>query len=260
MPPSPLSISLQTQRRFILGKQGLFPGRRWQGKDGAAQAMREGVTVQIDPLNIIARSHDITLHSRVIDYSPDILNTLCYTDRAFFDYGGVVVIHPMEALPYVRVAMARKAEHRAYLGEQNQAAITEVLAALRERGPLCNRDFASPPGQKKYWHAAKTTAQALYFLWLKGEVMTHSRRGFERRFDLAERIVPPAYDRLASVDEAEAYFAVRAFQELGLVDMRGWRSSFMGAIERKVSFPEAAGPAGSAAGFRHHFSGEPGSR
>ncbi len=146
----------------------------------------------------------------------------------------------MEALPYVRVAMARKAEHRAYLGEQNQAAVTEVLAALRERGPLCNRDFASLPGQKKYWHAAKTTAQALYFLWLKGEVMTHSRRGFERRFDLAERIVPPAYDRLASVDEAEAYFAVRAFQELGLVDMRGWRSSFMGAIERKVSFPEAA--------------------
>lgn len=240
MPASQLCISNQTYRRFILGKQGLFPGRRWQGKAGAAQAIREGVVVQIDPLCIIARSHEIALHSRVLDYSPDLLTSLLYTDRAFFDYGGVVRLQPMAALPYWRVIMARKGEQRAFLAEQNPAAMLEVLSALRERGPLANRDFDSEPGQKKYWHAAKSTAQALYYLWLKGEVMTHSRRGFERRFDLAERIVPPAYDWQASVDEAEVYFECRALQELGLADLRDWRAHFMGMIERKVSMEEAA--------------------
>lgn len=189
-----LTITAETQRRFILGKQGLFPGRRWQGKDGTAQAMREGVVVQFDPLNIIARSHDIALHSRVTGYTPDLLNTLLYSDRAFFDYGGTVMIQLMPALPYWRMVMTRKAEQRAYLGEQNQAAVVEVLAALRERGPLANRDFASPPGQKQYWHASKTTAQALYYLWLKGDVMTHSRKGVERWFDLSERIAPSQYN------------------------------------------------------------------
>jgi len=234
-----MEISYQAQRRFILGKQGLWPGRRWQGAAGAAQAMREGVVVQIDPLNMIARSHDLALHSRVADYSPDTLMRLMYTERGFFDYGGVVRVQPMEALPYWRVVMARVGERRAYLADQNQAAVALVLAALRERGPLANRDFTSDPGQKKYWHAAKATSQALYYLWLKGEVMTHSRRGFERCFDLAERIVPQEHDWTASADDAEAYFELRAMQELGLTDMREWRNHWMGFVERKISMAEA---------------------
>jgi uncharacterized protein YcaQ len=235
-----LTITSQTRRRFILGKQGLWPGRRWRGQAGAAEAMRAGVVVQVDPLNVLARSHEIVLHARVLDYSPGQLDALLYGERQFFDYGGTVMLHPMDALPCWRVVMARNAERRAYLGEQNRAAVAEVLAALRERGPLSNRDFASPPGQKRYWHAAKTTAQALYYLWLKGEVMTHSRRGFERRFDLAERIVPPAYDRVALVDEADDFFARQAFAELGLAGLKGWRGWWMGTIERQVAMPEAA--------------------
>ena len=35
---TPIIISKQTARRFVLGKQGLWPGRRWKGKKGAAQA------------------------------------------------------------------------------------------------------------------------------------------------------------------------------------------------------------------------------
>jgi uncharacterized protein YcaQ len=239
MTVSELTISQQTLRRFILGKQGLFPGRRWQGAAGIAQAMAEGVVIQIDPLCIIARSHDIALHSRVLGYSPELLNQLLYDERAGFDYGCTVMLHPMQTLPYWRVVMARNAARRAYLGEQNQEAMAEVLSALRERGPLANRDFASPPGQKKYWHAAKTTAQALYYLWLSGEVMTHSRRGFERRFDLAERIVPPQFHYTATVDEAEDYFARRCLQELGMASLRAWRGWFMGMIERKAAMEEA---------------------
>jgi uncharacterized protein YcaQ len=59
-----ITISGQTARRFVLGKQGLWPGRRWKGKKGTAQAIRECEAVQLDPLNIFARSQDIVLHSR----------------------------------------------------------------------------------------------------------------------------------------------------------------------------------------------------
>ena len=60
-----LTIDIETARRFILGKQGLWPGRRWRGITGTEQAMRAMEYLQLDPLQIIARSHDITLHSRV---------------------------------------------------------------------------------------------------------------------------------------------------------------------------------------------------
>jgi uncharacterized protein YcaQ len=59
-----LSVSLTTARRFTLGRQGLRPGRRWQGLAGTEQALRATEAVQIDPQIVIARNHDLTLHSR----------------------------------------------------------------------------------------------------------------------------------------------------------------------------------------------------
>jgi hypothetical protein len=67
-----LTIDLETARRLILGKQGLWPGRRRRGIEGTEQAMREIEDVQLDPLQVIARSQDIALHSRVLDYTPGL--------------------------------------------------------------------------------------------------------------------------------------------------------------------------------------------
>ena len=83
-----ISITLETARRFILGKQGLWPGRRWRGLAGVEQAMREIEYLQLDPLNIIARSHDLILHSRVLDYAPGMWEDVTYGQRKFFDWGG----------------------------------------------------------------------------------------------------------------------------------------------------------------------------
>jgi uncharacterized protein len=38
-----LTIDITTARRFILGKQGLWPGRRYRGSEGTEQAMRAAV-------------------------------------------------------------------------------------------------------------------------------------------------------------------------------------------------------------------------
>src|SRR5437016_814729 len=59
-----LTLTLDTARRFILGKQGLWPGRRWRGSAGTAQAMHAMEYLQLDPLQVLACSQDITLHSR----------------------------------------------------------------------------------------------------------------------------------------------------------------------------------------------------
>ena len=99
---NPIVISQQTAKRFILGKQGLWPGRRWKGKKGTAQAIRTCEAVQLDPLIIIARSQDIVLHSRVIDYKSEYLYNVAYDERQFIDYGGWLAMYPMSDLPYFR--------------------------------------------------------------------------------------------------------------------------------------------------------------
>src|SRR5215204_3224060 len=143
-----LTIDLDTARRFILGKQGLWPGRRWRGSTGTEQAMRAMEYVQLDPLQIIARSHDIKLHSRVLDYTPGLWEDMAYQQRKFFDWGGWLAARPMDELPYWRVVMRRERDgegdidtriHK--MGHDHADTIAEMRTILHERGIVSNRDF-----------------------------------------------------------------------------------------------------------------------
>ncbi len=117
-----LTITIETARRFILGKQGLWPGRRWRGITGTEAAMRAMEYLQLDPLQILARSQDITLHSRVLDYAPGLWEDLAYQQRSFFDWGGWLAVRPMDELPHWRVVMRRECRgHRGNAGHPARA-------------------------------------------------------------------------------------------------------------------------------------------
>jgi uncharacterized protein YcaQ len=205
-----LSIDIETARRFILGKQGLWPGRRWRGLAGAEQAMRAMEYLQLDPLQIIARSHEISLHSRVLDYRPGLWEQLAYQQRKFFDWGGWLAARPMDELPHWRVVMRRERDRgpdtdsRIHsMGEEHAEAIVEMRALLRERGTLSNRDFATATRTRtESYRGRKDSALALYYLWRTGEVMTHHRERFERVYALTEAVAPAHLIRES--DEAEA--------------------------------------------------------
>ena len=237
---SDLSIHLTTARRFLLGRQGLWPGRRWQGLAGTAQALRITEAVQIDPLIVIARNHDLTLHSRVIDYQPECLDRLLYTDRLFFDYGGTIFIYPMDELPCWRVAMQRKGQEPrwARFAQERPDLIKEVKTELRRRGPLGNRDFDERAYGDNY-RSGKDSGIAMYYLWLTGELMTHHRRNFDRVFDFRQNIVLDGLNRKATVAQAEDFFARKALAFMGLSRARTFTNSFAGFIERRVSLDEA---------------------
>ncbi|MGL4651091.1 MAG: DNA glycosylase AlkZ-like family protein, partial [Caldilineaceae bacterium] len=145
-----LTITPELARRFILGKHGLWPGRRWCGVDGTASAMAAMEYLQLDPLQMVARSQDIALHSRVLGYSPGMWETVTYQERKFFDWGGWLAVRPMAELPYWRVVMQRERDagpdcdgriHQ--IGLEHADAVAEMRLILRERGVVTNREFAA---------------------------------------------------------------------------------------------------------------------
>ena len=207
-----LTIDRDIARRFILGKQGLWPGRRWRGIEGTAQAMRIMEYVQLDPLQIIARSHDIKLISRVINYTPGQWENVTYEQRQFFDWGGWLATRPMDELPYWRVVMRQEREgdgrvHK--MGQDHAEAVEEMRNLLRERGTVSNRDFkASKRKRTDSYRGRKDSSLALYYLWRTGEVMTHHRENFERVYALTEAVAPA--DLIYERDPAEAdYFLIK---------------------------------------------------
>ena len=237
----PIIISRQTAQRFILGKQGLWPGRRWKGKKGTAQAINACEAVQLDPLNVVARSQDIVLHSRVLDYKPDYLHQVAYKDREFFDYGGWLAMYPMSNLPYFRCHMDRRLrdEYVKYFVPEHQKVLDFVRAELRERGPLGNRDFNGKRLELQSYRGRKETSVALFDMWLSGELMIHHREGFERVYDFRENIAPKEFDYVAGEKNAEEFFARKAVSFHGILREAGMRIGLNYDMRRKYPPVEA---------------------
>jgi uncharacterized protein len=238
---NPITISKSTHRRFILGKQGLWPGRRFAGKDGVSAALNQMEALQLDPLNVIARSQDIALWGRVLDYRPEFLYQVAYEERRFFDYGGSLFFYPMSELPYWRLHMRRRGEYGRWgpdFAREHAATLDYLREELRTNGPRGNRDFKGAPVSGNY-RGRKDTSIALYYLWLTGEIMIHHRQGFDRYYDLRERVAPPEYDYAATDSEAEEFFSTSSVSFLGLMREKRWRNSFADDIWRGVGVEEA---------------------
>ncbi len=219
----PIDIPIEVARRFILGKQGLWPGRRWRGLDGAEQAMRAIEHLQLDPLVIIARAHDLILHSRVIDYRPDDWATLTYEQRRFFDWGGWLAVRPMDELPYWRVLMRRELDQPNWVEFRNEhaVAIAEMREVLKERGTVSNRDFAMGSRTRvDHYRGRKDSALALHYLWRIGDAMIARRDRFERVYALTEAVAPPGLIREHDPAEAEDFLLLKTVAADGLSPMR----------------------------------------
>jgi uncharacterized protein YcaQ len=89
-----------------------------------------------------------------------------------------------------------------------------VLERIRTEGPLASRDFGGTRTSKEMW--ARTPAKAvLEALWDRGVLVVAGRESFQRRYDLAERVIPRAILDAPTPDEDEtlrtlALLAVRA--------------------------------------------------
>ncbi len=158
----PLALTNETTRRFVLGRQGLWPGRRWSGPEGLDVALHEIGSVQMDPLNVTARAHHIALWGRVDAYTPADLDTLMYGQRRFFDYGGVLRIRPMAHLPYWRLHMARRRDEPRWAAfrAENGPLIRDVVREIERGGPRGNRDITGTASVSNY-RGVKNTSVAL---------------------------------------------------------------------------------------------------
>ncbi len=228
-----LTIDIDITRRFILGKQGLWPGRRWRGLKGTEQAMRTMEYLQLDPLQIIARSQDISLYSRVLGYTPELWENAAYKQRKFFDWGGWLAARPMDELPYWRVVMHRERDggygdsRIRQMAEEHAKAIVEVRAVLKERGTISNRDFEKADRKQiQSYRGRKDSALALYYLWRIGDVMTHHRERFERVYALTENVAPEALIHEKTQEETDRFLVRKEISFGGLTRIQRTGDSY----------------------------------
>ena len=221
----PLRLSNRAARRLFLDRHGL--GRPPPGEDLGGLIGRLGF-VQVDSIATVERAHHMILASRRRSYRPRQLARLLEKRRTLFEHWTHdASVIPMAFYPYWRLRFRRDAERlRARWRSWRRAGFEErfddVLERIREHGPVMAREFEG--GRRRTeagwwdWHPSKT---ALEFLWRTGALAITRREGFQKVFDLAERVVPePVLDIAPGEAETLDWACAGALDRLGFATPR----------------------------------------
>ncbi len=215
VPRSSAEVSAAQARRIALAAQGFadprpvgVPDRRALGR----VLSRVGL-FQIDSVNVLVRSHYLPLFSRLGGYPVSLLDrAAARSPRAVFEYWAhEASLIPVETQPLLRWRMARWQDEAwggmRRIAEDKPDFVRWVFEEVRDRGPLgageIEHDVPRPVGGWGWnWSEVK---RALEWLFWSGQVTTSSRRGFERLYDLPERVLPAAVLAAPTPEVAEAH-------------------------------------------------------
>ena len=193
------SLSGAEARRIALAAQGFAQAR--PAAAGTRQlnlAMARMSTLQIDSVNVFARSHYLPLFSRLGPYDPAALDRLLFAHRPAYveSWAHVASFIPQADWELFRFRMD---DMRAKYGSKpdgwfqtHREMVDWVRSELAARGPLrpAQIEHDAKKAARGPWWDWDVVKNALEYLWLFGEVAIAGRRGFERRYGLAEQVLP----------------------------------------------------------------------
>ncbi|MBA3849131.1 MAG: winged helix-turn-helix domain-containing protein [Opitutus sp.] len=203
MPPAPLRLSVTDARRFL--RRALLLDA--PAPDIATALAHHGY-VQIDPINVCGRMHDLILRNRVAGYREgDLMRHLHgensapkpAAERTAFEHhlptAHTLVALTLDAWPHLLAQMrARTRRSGAWSGRlspKQQQLGGRLLAEITARGPLCSEDFAGTGRSRAVWGSATLAKATLQKLFFHGRLLIARRNETNRRYyDLPERVLP----------------------------------------------------------------------
>ncbi|HEX8205606.1 MAG TPA: crosslink repair DNA glycosylase YcaQ family protein [Solirubrobacteraceae bacterium] len=217
-------ISLPELRRHVVAWQGFASrARRARGGD-VEEAIRRLSCVQLDSISTVERSHRIVLGSRVGVHPAEAVWDLVSSGRVIEYWAHEACLIPAEDHRLFRWRM-RAGGHWGGHGRalrDHPDVVERVLARIREEGPLASRDFeGAGSGGMWNWKPAKSVLDAL---WDRGDLAIAGRRnGFQRLYDLVERVIPKEHLEAEEPGEDELLreLAVRAVEARGALTLSG---------------------------------------
>jgi hypothetical protein len=211
-------LSARQARRIALAAQGLAaprPSAAPSRRAVRALADRLGV-IQIDSVNVLTRTHYLPGFSRLGAYPREHLEAEAWGRRpTLFEYWGhEASLLPIETQPLFRWRMAQARsglgmwKSFARFARERRDYIDHVLAEIGRRGPVTGGDFADGTKRTPGWWEWSDGKRALEWLFWAGLITTKTRRGFERVYDLTERVLPAKVVDAPTPSDADAHRAL----------------------------------------------------
>jgi uncharacterized protein YcaQ len=201
------TISKEDARQIILASQGLMDNFFGKRKEGTLNVIEHLGYVQIDTISVVERAHHHTIWTRVNDYHKKYLEELVNEKKVFEYWSHAAAYLPMQDYRFSLVRKERyiNAKERWY---NNKKMLRFVLDRIKAEGPLQSKDFEENK-KKAGWWEWKESKRALEQLFMEGKLMAAGRKGFQKVYDLTERVLPPDVNTAAPTPDEYAEYLVR---------------------------------------------------
>ena len=215
---------MERLRRIALASQGLIGNTPFgSGLNGAIKAIEHLSYIQLDSISVIERAHNHIWHSRVPNFKPEQSNQLLERATVFEYWAHAAAYLPMDEYRYyladkaaVRAGTLRKGYPR------DRQLMAQVLKRIADEGPLASKDLEDRRTKSNGWWDWKPAKKAVEALYLEGDLMICSRAGFQKTYDLTERILPIDVDTtLPSLPERASHMIDQQLRCHGLVSAVG---------------------------------------
>lgn len=207
-------LSLAEARRLHLHAQGLLTNDPFgRGKDGALKALEHLGYVQIDTISVVERAHHHVFWSRVSDYKPSVLHELTLERTAFEYWSHAASYLPMRDFAYSLPRKKQYASGKNHWFEQtdeHKKLRRQILKRIEKEGALAARHFESPE-KAQGWFNWKPSKQVLEQLFMEGRLMISHRQGFDKIYDLTDRVVPARKEIETPTREQYARHLIESF-------------------------------------------------
>ena len=209
-------------RRIALHEQGLLQKDVFgRGKQATLRAIQKIGYVQIDTISVVERAHHHVLWSRVANYRPEFLVRLVEERKVFEYWFHAAAWLPMSDYRFALPRMAEMNGDRSWFPQQDPALLTGILQRIEVEGPLRARDFEHRSRGSNGWWDWKPAKQALEQLFMQGELMVSGREGFQKIYDLPERVLPANVDtRMPDRHEYAGYLIDTTLSAHGFASLR----------------------------------------
>ncbi|MDE8601771.1 crosslink repair DNA glycosylase YcaQ family protein [Marinomonas sp. RSW2] len=218
------SKDLSRLRRLALSSQGLLQAQPFgSGLAGARKAFDHLGYVQIDTISVVERAHHHVLHSRVPKFDPSMMNKLLIEGDIFEYWSHAAAFLPIDdfrfSLPYKH---AIKSGQTHWNKSPDRKLMAELLGRVRTEGPLRSRDVETKVSNRAGWWDWKPAKKALEQLFMEGDLMVKDRVGFQKNYDLTERVLPSSTNvTMPSMEEFVTHMVDQQLRCHGVVSLKG---------------------------------------
>ncbi len=226
MPPFQITHpkDLSRLRRITLGAQGLLQAKPYGlGLEGVHKAINHIGYVQIDTISVVERAHHHVLYSRVPNFKPAMIHQMLLARDIFEYWTHAAAFIPMDdyrfSLPYKHAIRGGQTH---WYKTPDRKLMKKLLARIRSEGPLRSRDLEANVKKRSGWWDLKPAKKALEKLYMEGDLMVSDREGFQKTYDLTERVLPPHVNtKVPSINEFAEHIVEQQLRCHGLVTLKG---------------------------------------